>query len=95
MTSDRNAGLINLFDLAMVPNSEDSAMDDFVVNLFKALGYVRRNRIVRTRKDIPLLICGESDVCLVDCDRNDILLLAVENKRFRQGECSMGEGLVK
>jgi len=91
MVSDKNAELVNLLDLAMIPSSEESAVDDFAVELFKALGYVRRNRIARTHKDIPLLICGElrhakTDVCLLDRDQNDILLLVQEDKRFGQGE---------
>ena len=91
MVGDRNAELVNLLDLAMVPSSEESAVDDFAVELFKALGYVRRNRIARTHKDIPFLICGEwrhakTDVCLLDRDQNDILLLVQEDKRFGQGE---------
>lgn len=88
MVSDHNAELINLLDLAMKPApAEESAVDDFAVELFKALGYVKRHRIARTRKDIPFLICGEwrhakTDVCLVDRLQNDILLLVQEDKRF-------------
>jgi hypothetical protein len=88
MIVDKNAELINLLDIAMVPTGpEESAVDDFAVELFKTLGYVRRNRVARTRKDIPLLICGEqrhakTDVCIVDRSQNDILLLVQEDKRF-------------
>ena len=88
MIVDKNAELINLLDIAMVPTgSEESAVDDFAVELFKTLGYVRRNRVARTRKDIPLLICGEqrhakTDVCIVDRSQNVILLLVQEDKRF-------------
>ncbi|KAI0364257.1 hypothetical protein BV20DRAFT_1039488 [Pilatotrama ljubarskyi] len=80
MTSDCNAELINLLDLAMKPASaEDSAIDDFA--------YVKRHRVARTRKDIPFLICGEwrnalTDVCLIDCLQNDIILVVQEDKRF-------------
>ena len=87
MVNDRNAELTNLLDLAMVPTSQQSQVDDFAVELFRALGYVRRHRVASTRRDIPLLICGEwrhakTDVCIVDCSRNDILLLVQEDKRF-------------
>jgi hypothetical protein len=88
MIVDKNAELINLLDIAMVPTGpEESAVDDFAVELFKTLGYVRRNRVARTRKDIPLLICGEqrrakADVCIIDRLENGILLLVQEDKRF-------------
>jgi len=93
MADDKNAELINLLDLAMVPSSEESAVDDFAVELFKTLGYARRHRVARTRKDIPLLICGEwrhakTDVCIIDREENHIMLLLQEDKRFGQGEIS-------
>jgi hypothetical protein len=81
MTVDKNAELITLLDIAMIPTGpEESAVDDFTVELFKVLGYVWRKRVARTRKDIPLLVCGErqhakTDVCIVDHSQNDILLL--------------------
>ena len=63
----------------------------FAVELFKVLGYVRRQRLARTRVDLPLLICGKerhakTDVCIVDRSQNDILLLVQENKRLQQLE---------
>ena len=77
MENDRNAELINLFDLTMVPNSQESQIVDFAVELFKTLGYVRRRRVACTRKDIPFLTCGEwrhakMDVCIVPCRASTI-----------------------
>ncbi|PBK71213.1 hypothetical protein ARMSODRAFT_954982 [Armillaria solidipes] len=77
MIQDKNAELVGLLDL-------ESAAVDFAVELFKMLGYVKRDRLARTRVDLPLLICGEyrharTDVCLVDCSQNDILLLVQED----------------
>ena len=91
MVQDRNAELINLLDLATTTSSGESAVDDFSVELFKALGYVRRNRVARTRKDLSLLVCGErrhaqTDVCIVDRLQNDIILLVQEDKRVEGGE---------
>ncbi|TFK23489.1 hypothetical protein FA15DRAFT_462456 [Coprinopsis marcescibilis] len=91
MQQDRNAELINLLDLAMLNSTGESAVDDFAVELFKLTGYVRRNRVARTRKDLPLLICGEwrhakTDVCIVDRQQNDILLLVQEEKRLEDRE---------
>jgi hypothetical protein len=81
----------SLLDSAMVPvgtdNLEDSAVGDFAVVLFRVTGYIDGYRFARTRKDIPLLICGEwryakIDVCLVDRRQSGILLLLVqEDKR--------------
>ncbi|KAI8968702.1 hypothetical protein BD414DRAFT_450567 [Trametes punicea] len=89
MLSVPNAVLINLLDLAMKPASaEDSAVDDFAVALLTNLGYVNHHRVARTRKDVPLLICGErrhaeTDVCLIDRQQHDILMLVQEDKRFQ------------
>ncbi|KAK0235430.1 hypothetical protein EDD85DRAFT_887982 [Armillaria nabsnona] len=78
MIQDRNTELISLLDL-------EGAVVDFAVELFRVLGYVKRDRLARTRVDLPLLICGEychtsTDVCLVDCSRNDILLVQEDNE---------------
>jgi len=78
-----------LLDYAMVPvatdDLEESAVDDFALILFRVTGYINGQRVARTRKNIPLLICGEwrnakTDVCLVDRPRGVILLLQ-EDKR--------------
>lgn len=92
MAKDLNAHLVNLLDIAMKPDSsEESAAVDFAVMLFLQLGYAQRHRVSRTRKSIPLLICGEwchakSDVCLVDVTQRDILLLVQEDKRYQPDE---------
>ncbi|PCH35992.1 hypothetical protein WOLCODRAFT_134036 [Wolfiporia cocos MD-104 SS10] len=80
MLSDRNAELIHLLNLAMKPASiGESAADDFAVELLKQLGYVKRHRVARTRKDFSYLIY----VCLLDRLQNDILLVIQEDKRFQ------------
>jgi hypothetical protein len=90
MQQDRLAGLITLLDMAMTPEIGETAVVDFAVVLFKVLGYSRRERVARTRVDIPFFICGEvrhakTDVCLVD--RNDIFLFVVqEDKRLENVE---------
>ena len=56
MQQDRNAELIGLLDLAMIPDKGETAVDDFTVKLFKVMGYVRRQQLARTREDLPLLI---------------------------------------
>ncbi|KAH9005166.1 hypothetical protein EDB86DRAFT_2825476 [Lactarius hatsudake] len=80
--------LLRTMDLAMSPApAEESAVDDFVVLLLRALRYNTRGRVLRTRKDIPLVICGENryaktDVCIVD--QNEILLVVQEDKRHME-----------
>lgn len=61
-------------------------MVEFAVQLLTILGYIQRPRVTRTRKDIPLFICGEwmhakADVCLIDRQQKDVLLLVQEEKR--------------
>jgi len=90
MVSDFNAEVINLLDLATKPApAEESAVADFAVALFRLLGYTKRHRVARTRKNIPLFICGEwrhakTDVCLVDRQQHDILLVVREDKRHQE-----------
>jgi hypothetical protein len=48
-------------------------------------GYINGYRFARTRKNLPLLICGEwrhvkTDVCLVDRQQGSILLIVQEDK---------------
>lgn len=77
--------LIKRLDLAMeLIEGEESAVDDFAAEIFRALGYETEQTVVRTRKNIRLLMCGEdvyakTDVCLIDADSN-ILLLVQEDK---------------
>ena len=77
--------ILRTMDLAMAPApAEESAIDGFAVLLLRALGHTTRGRVLRSRKDIPLIICGENrlaktDVCVVD--QNEILLLVQEDKR--------------
>ena len=78
MANDEHARVIDLLDndVATVPSvkpNEESAVDDFVVELFRVLGYVGRRRYARTREDLP--ICGKTrhamtDVCIIDRLRN-------------------------
>lgn len=90
MANDEHARVIDLLDVAMVPpvkRNGDSAVDDFVVELFRVLGYVGRRRYARTREDLP--ICGKTrhsmtDVCIIDRLRNHILLLVQEDRRYTQ-----------
>ncbi|KAK0460509.1 uncharacterized protein EV420DRAFT_1641057 [Desarmillaria tabescens] len=77
---------IAAMDLTMNPvPAEETAVDDFTVRLFDMLGYTTRDISLRTRKDIPLVICGESrraktDVCLL-MNRSEIILLVQGDKR--------------
>ena len=85
MSYDNNAELVNLLDLAM-RFSEEPAVNDFTVELFKRLGYVKRNRVARTQTDISFFNSGEwrytkSDICLVDLLQDEIRLVVQEDKR--------------
>lgn len=79
--------LLRTMDLAMAaPYGEESAVDDFAVQLFKMLGYTGRalGRVARTRKDIAFWVCDQeshakTDVCIMD--DSEILLLVQEDKR--------------
>ena len=59
--NDDPYSLLRIMDLAMAPiPREESAVDDFVVQLFKILHYTGRavGRVARTRKDLTFWVCG-------------------------------------
>ncbi|KAH9828701.1 uncharacterized protein C8Q71DRAFT_457732 [Rhodofomes roseus] len=86
---DDSYTFLRTMELAMTPRgcNEEFAVVDFVVALFRLLGFVGRaaGRITRTRKDLPFWICGQerhamADVCIVD-DANITRFLVQEDKR--------------
>ncbi|KAJ7220336.1 hypothetical protein GGX14DRAFT_493710 [Mycena pura] len=82
--------LLRTMDLAMLPTyTDESAVDDFAVLLLRELGYAPAGRVIRTRKDIPLIVCGDNtlmkaDVCIVD-GGGIMLLLVLEDRRHVGG----------
>lgn len=73
--------LLAMMDLASVISEWDSAVKDFAVLLLRALGYSPRGRVVRTRKNVTHMNCGElmdaqADVCVKD--ESEIFLLVQE-----------------
>lgn len=87
MADEESYQVVRYMDLAMDPvPGEESAVDDFAMQLLRMMGYAGRalGRDLRSHKDIPLFICGEwrhakTDVCIMD--RNGYLLLVQEDKR--------------
>ncbi|KXN65745.1 hypothetical protein CONCODRAFT_44302 [Conidiobolus coronatus NRRL 28638] len=71
-------------DLATHPREgEESAVDDFAAEILRLLDYDDNGRVIRTRKSIDMLMCGQetyakTDVCIVSED--SILLLLQEDK---------------
>jgi len=90
MENEDSYQVVRYMDLAMDPiPGEESAVDDFAMHLLRTMGYAGRaiGRDLRSRKDIPFLICGEwkhakTDVCVID--RREILLLVQEDKRHKE-----------
>ena len=87
MTVASNQELLKHLDFAE-SDTEETSVDDFTLQLFRALGYSLSTRAVRARKGLRLGICGEwryakTDICLLDSSKNDLMLLVQEDKRFR------------
>jgi hypothetical protein len=86
MVDEESYQVVRYMDLAMDPvPGEESAVNDFTMQLLRMMGYAGRalGRVLRSRKDISLLICGEwrqakTDVCIMDRDGH--LLLVQEDK---------------
>jgi len=84
VSDEQSYYFLRYLDLAMkIKDSEESAVDDFAVDLLKIMKYQSINHIIRTRKDIKLYMCGEythakTDVCIIN--DVEILLLLQEDK---------------
>jgi len=74
---------IQYLDNAMSPPpGDESAVNDFIVNLLCTLGFAPKGTMIRTKKKFPLRTCGEmryaqADVCILD--GTDPLLLIQED----------------
>ncbi|KAL5480512.1 hypothetical protein ACEPAI_1782 [Sanghuangporus weigelae] len=69
-SSDDGYLSLRTLELAMaISPDEESAVVDFMVALFRACGYTGVGRVARTRKEIPLLICGENRHTKTDKDK--------------------------
>jgi hypothetical protein len=67
-----------------VMDSEESTVDGFAADLFRALDYETEQTVIRTRKNIRLSMCGEqvyvnTDVCVMVVN-SELLLLVQEDK---------------
>jgi hypothetical protein len=84
-TTDDGYVLLRVLEAAMYPMPNvGSAVHDFAAELFRACGYTGRGRLVRTRKEILFLTCGEfkmakADACILN-DKDDVILLVHEDK---------------
>lgn len=80
-----SVALVKRLDLAMtLYEGEESAVDDFAAEVLRAMGYETDQTVVRTRKTIRLLMCGErvyakTDVCVLDI-HSGVLLVVQEDK---------------
>jgi hypothetical protein len=68
--------------MAMEPEWGKSDVINFTVGCFRALDYAHGRQMAHMRMDLPLHICGEdrhakTDVCLVDHEQNNNILLIV------------------
>ncbi|KAA1478234.1 hypothetical protein DENSPDRAFT_787858, partial [Dentipellis sp. KUC8613] len=65
--SDANAALLTLLNLASAPRDDsESATNDFVVELFKRIGYTSRRRVARTRQTLSFLVGGGRTSAMAD-----------------------------
>jgi hypothetical protein len=65
--------LIKRLDLAMrVTEGEESAVEDFAAELLRVMGYEAKSTIVRTRKKMRLLVCGEQVHAKTDVSVSDV-----------------------
>ena len=80
--------LMKRLDLVMTitEDEKEAAVNDFAAELLRVMGYEARSTIVRRRKRIRLLMCGEqvyaeTDVCVTDINFGLVLLLLVQEDR--------------
>ena len=76
--------LLHYLDLVLDPQvGQESVVDNFAVKLLEKLGYDDDDRIIFTRRALPIVVAGEPyttqvDVCVMD-DNNQILLILQDN----------------
>ena len=76
--------LLHYLDLVLDPQvGQESVIDNFAAKLLEELGYDDGDRIIFTRRALPIIIAGEpyttqADVCVMD--DNDRILLILQDK---------------
>src|ERR1700761_6011924 len=88
MKNDDNYTLMRLMELVHnhpITGIPSSPSIDFTTHLLRVTGYTTRHNLIRTREQIPFLICRQQrhammDVCILD-EHNEILLIVLEDKR--------------
>ena len=76
--------LLHYLDLVLDPQvGQESVVDNFAAKLLEKLGYDDGDRIIFTRRALPIVVAGEPyttqvDVCVMD-DNNQILLILQDN----------------
>jgi hypothetical protein len=70
--------LLGYLDIA-AKSTEESAVDDFAKELLSTMDFDIRDRIIRTRHAISLLICGEyrmaqADICIIR-EKKDLMIM--------------------
>jgi hypothetical protein len=102
MKVPRNQEIITLLDQAMLPTScqeQSAVVNDFTVRLFHMLHYTWGHRVARTHMHIQLFVCGKFthdyiDVCLLDGQKNDLMLIVQDDKCFVDGELDVEAQLI-
>lgn len=83
---ERAYTFIQYLDTAMSPPpGDESAVNDFIVNLLLTLGFAPKGTMIRTRKKFPLRIGGEmryaqADACILD-GAHPLLLIQEDHSR--------------
>jgi hypothetical protein len=95
VTNNSAAELLTILHLAMIPRWGESAVENLMVTLFGALGYTKRRRVALTRTRLGVLTYGEhprqhmqADICIMNRDQNDIILVVKVEKRLEEGSGS-------
>ncbi|KAJ8588914.1 hypothetical protein M405DRAFT_933771 [Rhizopogon salebrosus TDB-379] len=84
---ESSLALIKRFWLAerVMPNGHESAVNAFTADILRTLDYETEETVICTQKNITLDICGRRDdmtvdVCIIDRDSKNILLVGQEDK---------------
>ncbi|KAH7903507.1 hypothetical protein BJ138DRAFT_1168049 [Hygrophoropsis aurantiaca] len=97
LAAEKNRKFLIYLKLAMNPKESESAIGDFAVLLFRALGYEHHSHTTRTSKGMKILICGQykgakTSVCVIDADSEEVLLVQ-ENSHIEPKRDLMAAGL--
>ncbi|KAF8990189.1 hypothetical protein BDQ17DRAFT_1433954 [Cyathus striatus] len=91
MEEDNHVLLMDYLDNAMIPDENESGVDNFIFHLFRTIGYTAPRRLPRLQSNYPLFIRRTEqtvtiDACIRDIPQNNIRLIVMIERRLDKSD---------